>query len=79
MGREPALEFSLEKDETMSSGFLKLFVTTQHVNLQWIRQTSIFDAHFQGPGAQRSLWNHKELERDLYRWDTLRVIVTMTE
>jgi hypothetical protein len=47
MGSERALKFSLSPDAKSSSGFLKLFVASKYIDLQWIVQKlSPFDPLF---------------------------------
>ncbi|KAJ7148500.1 caspase domain-containing protein [Mycena crocata] len=73
MGNERAFEFGLEPGQTSSAGFLKLFVSTQFLDLRWIRQISPFDPKFQGTGRLR---NDTELA-GVPRWDALSVVLTM--
>ncbi|KAJ7083780.1 caspase domain-containing protein [Mycena epipterygia] len=51
MGGESAFSFMLPEGESSSSGFIKLFVSTQHLDLAWIEQAiSPFKAEFVGMG-----------------------------
>ncbi|KAJ6464713.1 hypothetical protein DFH09DRAFT_1113008 [Mycena vulgaris] len=51
MGNERAFEFALPSHSEQSSGFLKMFVSTQHLDLEWIQQRiSPFDPTFEGTG-----------------------------
>ncbi|KAJ6582092.1 hypothetical protein B0H19DRAFT_523922 [Mycena capillaripes] len=74
MGGEKALEFVLPTGQRKSSGFLKLFVTHDFVDLAWIEQiTSPFDANFTG----RLKIVREKLDRER-TWDALTVTLTMT-
>ncbi|KAJ7289165.1 caspase domain-containing protein [Mycena rebaudengoi] len=74
MGGERALQFSLPENTTSSSGFLKLFVSTDHLNLGWIKQqTSPLDPTFEGTGRLTV-----EPFVGIAKWDALLVLLTMT-
>jgi hypothetical protein len=76
MGRDPAYYFSLPKNATSSSGFLKLFVSTERLNLGRMNQPkSPFDPTFEPTGR---LSMHLEPFVDIHKWDALRVVLTMT-
>ncbi|KAF7365683.1 hypothetical protein MVEN_00442000 [Mycena venus] len=75
MGSDHAFEFKLEPGQVMSSGFLKLFVTREFVDLKWINQRiSPFSLKFLGVPSTA--------EEDKFdktpTWDALTVTVTMT-
>ncbi|KAJ7717107.1 caspase domain-containing protein [Mycena maculata] len=77
MGSERAFEFMLPPDQPHSSGFLKLFVATQHLDISWIKQNvSPFDPNFQGtPRIQAG----QEPLVAIPEWDALTVVLTMTK
>ncbi|KAJ7289261.1 caspase domain-containing protein [Mycena rebaudengoi] len=76
MGGDRAFQFRLPKNATSSSGFLKLFVSTEHLDLGWIKQEKTpFDPTFEGTGR---LSMHLEPFVDKPKWDALRVVLTMT-
>ncbi|KAJ7509677.1 caspase domain-containing protein [Mycena galericulata] len=77
MGGERAFEFSLPPGEMESdSGFLKLFVATEHLTLDWIQQTiSPFDERYEGTGR---LDRKGEPMVHVPTWDALTVVLTMT-
>ncbi|KAJ7464442.1 caspase domain-containing protein [Mycena latifolia] len=76
MGGERALTFILPPGESSSSAFIKLFVSTECLDLGWIeQQISPFSEMFAGMGRPRAI-------RDTFRspdWDALQVVLTMTE
>ena len=77
MGGERAFEYTLEDGQVSSSGFLKLFVTREFVDLDWIKQTiEPFDLKFKGTG--RKLVMTKENFNKMATWDALTVMLTMT-
>jgi hypothetical protein len=75
MGGERAFEFTLLEGQKESSGFLKLFVAREFVDLEWIKQRmSPFHPEFVGTG--RLGMNYEKL---IYStWDALTVTLTMT-
>ncbi|KAJ7148498.1 caspase domain-containing protein [Mycena crocata] len=76
MGGEKAFEFLLPEKMTSSSGFLKLFVSTDHLNLDWIQQeTSPFDQDFEGTDRLKMI---RETFERIPKWDALCVLLTMT-
>jgi hypothetical protein len=76
MGGEPPFEFGLPPGKTSSSGFLKLFVSTHYLDLDWIEQeTSPFDQAFTGTG--RLTGKCVKLQK-MPKWDALKVKLTMT-
>jgi hypothetical protein len=76
MGTEPAFEFTLPPDERKSSGFFKLFVTSDYIDFDWIEQeVSPFDPDF--PGARAPNMRQEQLA-SIQAWDALTVILTMT-
>ncbi|KAF8217083.1 caspase domain-containing protein [Mycena galopus ATCC 62051] len=77
MGREHAFEFMLEPGQKSSSGFVKLFVTREFVDLGWINQRiPPFDSKFVGNGRSRA---QEEPFDKMATWDALTVTLTMTE
>ncbi|KAJ7890729.1 hypothetical protein B0H13DRAFT_2340914 [Mycena leptocephala] len=76
MGSDPAFEFTLPPCEESSSGFFKLFVTSDYIDLDWIQQrTSPFDMGTMGaraPGVGR------ETLEWIPTWNALTLILTMT-
>jgi hypothetical protein len=76
MGGEDPFEFTLPPKTASSSGFLKLFVSTHYLELDWIRQeTSPFDPTFARTG--RLLGKYEKLEQAPY-WGALKVKLIMT-
>jgi hypothetical protein len=79
MGSERAFDFMLSPGELSSCGFLKLFMTTEYIDLGWIQQEiSPFDPQFEGTGRLRRL--HEPLDLATKRWDARwdALIVTLT-
>ncbi|KAJ7828881.1 caspase domain-containing protein [Mycena leptocephala] len=61
MGSERAFDFTLSPGELSSCGFLKLFVTSDYIDLGWIQQElSPFDPRFVGTGRLRM--SHEPLD-----------------
>ncbi|KAJ7656494.1 hypothetical protein DFH06DRAFT_472356 [Mycena polygramma] len=77
MGGEPAFEFELPPGQQSSSGFLKLFVTSDYYSdFDWVEQPlSPFDPRYEGVGR---LGMKKEMFRTISKWDALTVTLTMT-
>ncbi|KAK7024881.1 Metacaspase-7 [Favolaschia claudopus] len=76
MGGERAFEFTMEDGQVTSSGFIKLFVTREYVDLRWIKQTTEpFKADFKGTGRLKA---RTETFNKLATWDALTVVLTMT-
>ncbi|KAJ7488197.1 hypothetical protein FB451DRAFT_733280 [Mycena latifolia] len=73
MGGESAFEFTLPESQMSSSGFLKLFVATEPLNIERIAQDYPLDSKF--PGLERL---KLKLESMPARWDALVAILTMT-
>ncbi|KAJ7738192.1 caspase domain-containing protein [Mycena metata] len=79
LGTENAFEFSLEPNESKSSGFLKLFVASQPLELKGIQQReSPLNTSFRGRqrGVEESV--QLDLVKDVEAWDALEVLLTMT-
>jgi hypothetical protein len=74
MGGELAFQFGLPAGMTSSSGFLKLFVATHYLNLDWIEQKTPFDANFDHTDRPDTV-REDFVQQDT--WDTLTVAVTM--
>jgi hypothetical protein len=75
MGGERAFEFTLSAGQEESSGFLKLFVAREFIDLKWIKQgMSPFHPQFVGTG--RLEMKHERL--NYLTWDALTVTLTMT-
>jgi hypothetical protein len=75
MGGERAFEFTLTEGQEESSGFLKLFVTREFVDLEWIKQRmSPFHTDFVGTGRLET--KHERL--NYATWDALTVTLTLT-
>jgi hypothetical protein len=74
MGGQRALDFTLPRAMKKSSAFLKLFVTTKAIDIDWIQlEISPFHADFQGlPRLSMS----REVFQDT--WDAFTVTLTMT-
>ncbi len=69
MGSERAFDFTLLPGEESSCGFLKLFVTSEYIDLGWIQQElSPFDPRFEGTGRLRI--SHEPLDLRT-RWDAI--------
>ncbi|KAJ7694620.1 caspase domain-containing protein [Mycena rosella] len=76
MGGERAFQFRLPEGEASSSGFLKLFVTTEYLDLEWIRQKkSPFDPEFRPVNRMDMI---QEEVTEVPKWDALHVLLTMT-
>jgi hypothetical protein len=61
MGSERAFDFTLSPGKLSSCGFLKLFVTSDYIDLGWIQQElSPFDPRFVGTGRFRM--SHEPLD-----------------
>jgi hypothetical protein len=76
MGGEEPFEFNLPDQKTSSSGFLKLFVSTQYLNIERIEQKlSPFDPSF---GRTGRLDGGRKRVRPVAKWDALTVKLTMT-
>ncbi|KAF7330952.1 hypothetical protein MVEN_02435100 [Mycena venus] len=77
MGSDRAFEFALSPGELSSSGFLKLFVTDEYIELGRIQQiVSPLDERFEGiAGRLRPL--HESLDFGSMRWDVLTVALTV--
>lgn len=67
-GGDP-FEFTLGPNQTTDTGFLKLFVSTKYVNMEWLSQSDPFD-----PSAKRSM-KRKVQVTDC--WDALFAAVTV--
>ncbi|KAJ7923554.1 caspase domain-containing protein [Mycena leptocephala] len=80
MGSERAFDFTLSPGELSSCGFLKLFVTSEYIDLGWIQQElSPFDPRFVGTGRFRV--SHEPLDlrtRWNAMWDALTVTLIIT-
>jgi hypothetical protein len=83
IGSTPAFEFTFPEDlhregAKSSSGFLKLLVAIEYVNLEWIEQkSSPFDSSFmspRAPGLSRTVERMPEVT-----WDALTVTLTMVK
>ncbi|KAJ7912956.1 hypothetical protein B0H13DRAFT_1874396 [Mycena leptocephala] len=76
LGGEGAFSFTLPPGTRSSSGFVKMFVSTQYLSLAWIKQpVPPFDPHFEGSGRL-------QMARDPethFGWNALRVLLTMTQ
>ncbi|KAJ7899316.1 caspase domain-containing protein [Mycena leptocephala] len=69
MGSERAFDFTLSPGELSSCGFLKLFVTSEYIDLGWIQQElSPLDPRFVGTGRFRT--SHEPLDLRT-RWDAI--------
>ncbi|KAJ7810549.1 hypothetical protein B0H13DRAFT_2384565 [Mycena leptocephala] len=69
------LTLVLEEGKTSSSGFLKLFVSMEHLDLAWIKQTtSPFNPEFTGTGRLAAT---REPFVQVPRWDALHVVLVV--
>ncbi|KAK7008274.1 Metacaspase-7 [Favolaschia claudopus] len=76
MSGHDAFKFALEPGKATSSGFIKLFVTREFVDLGWIRQTTEpFKADFKGTGRVKVT---REQFNSQATWGTLTVLLTLT-
>ncbi|KAJ7086926.1 caspase domain-containing protein [Mycena epipterygia] len=74
MGGQRALDFTLPRGVKKSSAFLKLFVATKTIDIDWIKlEISPFHADFQG---RPRLPMRREVFQDT--WDAFTVTLTMT-
>ncbi|KAJ7736240.1 caspase domain-containing protein [Mycena maculata] len=56
MGGEPGFSFPLPADQNFGAGFFKLFVATEYLEIDWIKQTvSPFDPDFEGTPRMRMI------------------------
>ncbi|KAJ7894365.1 hypothetical protein B0H13DRAFT_2276433 [Mycena leptocephala] len=81
MGSERAFNFTLSPGELSSCGFLKLFVTSEYIDLGWIPQElSPFDPRFEGTGRMRISHEPLDLRTTRWnaRWDALIVTLKIT-
>jgi hypothetical protein len=70
MGSERAFDFTLSPGKLSSCGFLKLFVTSEYVDLGWIQQElSPLDLQFVGTGRFRM--SHEPSVDLRTRWDAI--------
>jgi hypothetical protein len=76
MGSDRAIVFALEPGQTISSGFLKLFVLTEYLDLNWIQQrrSPRFNPNFSEQRADQ-IPEEFLLQKG---WDTLNIGVSMT-
>ncbi|KAJ7146544.1 caspase domain-containing protein [Mycena epipterygia] len=76
MGGEGAFSFTLPPGTTSSSGFIKMFVSTEYMDLTWIEQKiSPFDPRFLGTGRLTGKMFREQDESD---WNALCVVLKMT-
>ncbi|KAJ6455363.1 caspase domain-containing protein [Mycena sanguinolenta] len=73
MGSDRAFRFELSPSKLSSSGFFKLFMTDEYIDLGWIKQDM---APLQGTGRLRL--SHESLDSVTMRWDALTVALTIT-
>ncbi|KAJ7464441.1 caspase domain-containing protein [Mycena latifolia] len=74
MGGETAFQFWLRKGQRSSTGFIKLFVSTEYLDIAWIKQKSPFKASFEAigrPAGRETIRNPD--------WAELTVVVTMND
>ncbi|KAJ7476217.1 caspase domain-containing protein [Mycena latifolia] len=77
MGGERAFQFALPLGEKKSSGFLKLFVATTFIDLDWMKQpVSPFDPKYKGIDQ---LDMQLETLPEVPKWDALKIILTMVD
>ncbi|KAJ7747457.1 hypothetical protein DFH07DRAFT_747791 [Mycena maculata] len=77
MGSEPGFGFELPDNQKSGSGFFKLFVATEYLEMDWIQQKiSPLDPTFEG--APRGLKMVREKLKYIPRWDALTVALTIT-
>ncbi|KAJ6455380.1 caspase domain-containing protein [Mycena sanguinolenta] len=73
MGSDSAFHFEPSPGELSSSGFFKLFVTDEYIDLGWIKQGI---SPFEGPGRLRLA--HESLDLVSTRWNALTVTLSIT-
>ncbi|KAJ7476186.1 caspase domain-containing protein [Mycena latifolia] len=77
MGGELAFQFVLPPGEKKTSGFIKLFVATTFIDLDWMKQTvSPFDPKYQGTDR---LDMQLETLPEVPKWDAFKVILMMLD
>ncbi|KAJ6455373.1 caspase domain-containing protein [Mycena sanguinolenta] len=77
MGSDNAFAFELPPGRLSSSGYLKLLVTNEYIDLNWMRQDlSPSDPQFQGSGRVRPL--HEQLDTLSTSWDAVTVELSIT-
>ncbi|KAJ6526228.1 caspase domain-containing protein [Mycena vulgaris] len=64
-----AFEFELPKDKKVDTGFLKVFVSTEYLDLTWIEQKSPFHPDFQGRKGRRETFEKGSA------WDAFQAVV----
>jgi hypothetical protein len=78
MGGERAFDFTLSPGELSSCGFLKLFVTSDCIDLGWIQQElSPFGPGFEGTGRLRMLHEPLDLKTTSDAMYALTVTLTI--
>ncbi|KAF7354732.1 ICE-like protease (Caspase) p20 domain protein [Mycena sanguinolenta] len=76
MGSDRAFQFEVPPGKLLSSGYLKLLVTNEYIDLDWMRQDlSPFDPQFQGSGRVRPL--QEPLDTLSTSWDAATVELTI--
>jgi hypothetical protein len=77
MGSERAFDFTLSPGELSSCGFLRLFVTSDYIDLGWIQEVSPFDPRFVGTGRSRMLHESLDLKTTSDAMYALTVTLTI--
>lgn len=70
-----AFEFDLPPGKTVDTGFLKVLVSTEYLDMQWIPQISPFHPEFT-PSSRG--WGRETIEKE-QAWDAFHAVITMTE
>ncbi|KAJ7626919.1 hypothetical protein FB45DRAFT_920302 [Roridomyces roridus] len=78
LGEDPAYEFTPEDDKQSNSAFLKLFVSTERLNLDWIQCEGLLETGGGVPPGVRPQRTQRKVEMEVRGWDTLTAVVTMT-
>jgi hypothetical protein len=75
VGCERTFDFAPPEGEISSSGFLKLFVSTEYLDLEWMKQSMLpFDPRFKALPVSLAVIHEKLTS---IGWDSLTVILTM--
>ncbi|KAJ6622143.1 caspase domain-containing protein [Mycena sp. CBHHK59/15] len=71
-----AFEFFLPEGKSMDTGFLKVFVSTEYLDMEWITQKSPFSPDYEPHGR---LGGGRETVEKGQVWDAFHSVVTMTK
>jgi hypothetical protein len=76
LGSERTFDFAPLEGEISTFGFLKLFVSTEYLDLEWMKQSvSPFDPGFKAVPVSLDVIHEKLASIE---WDSLTVVLTMS-